>query len=635
MSYSSFLEIKKENIENLSNIFSQNILSKENLPESLKSLSKDGDLPKELRPIAWKIFLGTLPNNSDIKDWIEKTHNQRAKYKKKLKKYFSIKKYKGDPLGGGGNSKKNERDYNTLHEENELRKIINLDIVRTYQNINLFVQENIKKLLLNIIFIWCKENEDVSYRQGMNELLAILILCFYPYYFPFQKEQKPTKEEIIKYIDLNKENKYNLLIYNYFHDEEEIESDLYYVFNSLMKKGMKNLFDPKVLQKNGDQYKLYELFPDIFKDDIEEEKSDYISRRCFLLINEKLKIIDEELFQYFRKLDINCGAFLQKWLRCIFAREFELDKVFILWDVILVQEYINENNQKYSLLFMDCICLSMLIRIRNKIFKRDQNDVFALLFKYPHFDDVKDIIILAYNIYQFINEKIKGKKIDPKIILNIAKSFKDKENENEKDDELLKNSHAIKGVYYTDKTKEMNKINNKNENNNYQEYNIKNNFLENKNNNINSNSSKFNYIRDYQANNFLNDAISSLGKFGNKLKDQLKIAKEAVLGLEDDDIQNKDINNKKENKMSDLFDIPNFKEEKEKNKNNLNDNVNNNINNNINEIKKDVINEMNMDDKKDISNIIKRLQKIDNKYNKYFEEEDKKEIENIINELLK
>ena len=177
MSYSEIQEIKKENIKELSKIFYQNVLSNTNILENIRELSKNGELPKELRPTAWKIYLNVLPNNSDIKEWIEKTNEQRLKYKKKFKKYLSIKKYKGDPLGGGNiqnNNKKSERDYNTLHEENELRRIINLDIVRTYQNINLFSQENIKKILLNILFIWCKENNDISYRQGMNELLGKL-----------------------------------------------------------------------------------------------------------------------------------------------------------------------------------------------------------------------------------------------------------------------------------------------------------------------------------------------------------------------------------------------------------------------------------------------------------------------------
>ena len=616
MSYSSSQEIKKENIEEVSKIFNQKILSNSNIIESLKLLSKDGEMPKELRPTAWKIYLGVLPSNSNIKEWIEKTESQRIKYRKKYKKYFSIKKYKGDPLGGGNssnNKKKNDRDYNTLYGENELRRIINLDIVRTYQTINLFSQEFIKKLLLNILFIWCKENDDVSYRQGMNELLAVLILCFYPYYFKFDNEQKPTKDEVIEYLNIKDEdekNKYIIKIYNFFHDEEEIESDLFFAFDSLMKKGIKNLFNPKILQKNEPDYKLYEIFPDIFKDDIDEEKPNYISRRCFLLINEKLKIIDEELYLYFKKVDIICGAFLQKWFRCIFCREFELNQVFILWDIILTQDFINQNIDKYSLLFMDCICLSMIIGIRKKLLKSDQNDSFALLFKYPHVQNIRDIIILSFNIYQFINEKIKGKAIQPQSILQIAESlsYNDKDNVNDNNSNMneYQSQHNNLITPFSNSLSSKKQFNNSEKDKN--EFNIKNNFIDNQNNYSNN---------KYEQKSLIDDAILSLGKIGNKLKDQFKVAKDALgFDIYEDD---NNINLKKENKMSDLFDIPNFSKEKE----------NNEKINNQNSINYDNRN------KKDYSNIIERLKRIDNKYNKYFDEEDKTEIENIIKEILK
>ena len=612
MSYSSSQEIKKENIEEVSKIFNQKILSNSSIIESLKLLSKDGEMPKELRPTAWKIYLDVLPSNSDIKEWIEKTDSQRIKYRKKYKKYFSIKKYKGDPLGGvnsSNNKKKNDRDYNTLYEDNELRRIINLDIARTYQSINLFSQEFIKKLLLNILFIWCKENDDVSYRQGMNELLAVLILCFYPYYFKFDNEQKPTKDEVIEYLckNENDKNKYIIKIYNFFHDEEEIESDLFFVFDSLMKKDIKNLFNPKILQKNEPDYKLYELFPDIFKDDIDEDKPTYISRRCFLLINEKLKIIDEELYLYFKKVDIICGAFLQKWFRCIFCREFELSQVFILWDIILTQDFINQKIDKYSLLFMDCICLAMIIRIRKKLLKSDQNDSFALLFKYPQVLNIKDIIILSYNIYQLLNEKIKGKDVQPQIILKIAESLsyddKDIDNNIKMNENQSKNNTLITPFSNSSSFKrEFNKSEkDKEEFNSFMA--IKNNYSNNK----------------YESKSLIDDAILSLGKIGNKLKDQFKVAKDALgFDIYEDD---NNINLRKENKMSDLFDIPNFSKENEQkdNEERIKSHDTNGDNNN----------------KLDYSNIIKRLKRIDNKYNKYFDEEDKKEIEDIIKEILK
>ena len=603
MSYSSPLEITKEDIKTLSDSFYHNILSNNNITENIISFSKNSDMPKELRPTAWKIFFGIFPNNSNIIEWVETINKLRIKYNKKKKKYLSIKKYKGDPLniGGGNNSnKKSERNFNTLYEENELRRIINLDIIRTYQNINLFSQEKIKKLLLNILFIWCKENDDVSYRQGMNDLVAILIICFYPYYFSSEEKEKPHKEDIIKYINIKEPKeryKYSNIIYNYFHDEDEIECDLFFAFDSLMKKGMKNLFDPRLFQRGEPEYKLYEIFSDMYKEEIDEEKVNFISRRCFLLINEKLKKIDEELFQYFKKIDINCGAFLQKWLRCIFCREFELNQVFILWDVILVEDFVNEKTQKYSLAFMDSICLAMILRLRKYILNRDQNDCFSLLFKYPKIDNIKNIIVLAYHIHQIILQKKNGKDIDNKIILNIANSFK----ENENNIKINNNTNKIK-VYNTNDQENKFLFGNYN-------HNFKNKNDANINNNI---------VEEYS---FLDGAISSLGKIGSKLKGQLKVAKDAVLGLElnfnnnIDESNENDYNNniKKESKMSDLFDLPKNQEE--------------------NEIKSENIKSESDDNK--IKNIIKRLEKMDNKYNKFFDKEDKDELKNIILELSK
>ena len=102
MSYSSPLEITKEDIKTLSDSFYHNILSNNNITENIISISKNSDMPKELRPTAWKIFFGIFPNNSNIIEWVETINKLRIKYNKKKKKYLSIKKYKGDPLNIGG-----------------------------------------------------------------------------------------------------------------------------------------------------------------------------------------------------------------------------------------------------------------------------------------------------------------------------------------------------------------------------------------------------------------------------------------------------------------------------------------------------------------------------------------------------
>ena len=88
MSYDSSIEIKKQDIKNLSDNFYRNILLNKDILENVISLSKNGDLPKELRPTAWKIFLEIFPGTSNLDEWVEIVNKLRVKYNKKRKNIF-------------------------------------------------------------------------------------------------------------------------------------------------------------------------------------------------------------------------------------------------------------------------------------------------------------------------------------------------------------------------------------------------------------------------------------------------------------------------------------------------------------------------------------------------------------------
>src|SRR4051812_10598494 len=122
--------------------------------------------------------------------------------------------------------------WNSFFEENELKKIINLDVNRTYQDKDLFQNTAIKEIMVNILFLWSKENKDVSYKQGMNEILAVILFGFYPYYF--KNTSKTDINPLLKDVEKNTKE-----IYLFLHDEEELSSDLYYTFNAIMNKGIK------------------------------------------------------------------------------------------------------------------------------------------------------------------------------------------------------------------------------------------------------------------------------------------------------------------------------------------------------------------------------------------------------------
>ena len=630
-------EIKKNNINELSLIFKEKILLNPYRVEDLKKYAIDAKLTKEnLRPMAWKIFLGVLPDTTSLREWVEIISNQREEYKRKLKKFCKIKKFVGDPLGGNKKKKKNDGPI----EDTDLKNLINKDLDRTHQEIDLFLQNKIKNILANVLYIWSKENSTVSYRQGMNELLAIIFIAFYPYYFTCTRKPKTTKEDIIEYLkDINL---YKDDIYIYFHDEDEIQSELFYTFEALMKKGMTNLFDPYILQKDDPGYKIYEIFPQMWKDDSNENKPTYVYRRCSLLIKEKLKSLDNDLYAHFKKIDLNCEVFLQRYLRCIFCREFNLNDVYIIWDIIFYDNYVNKDKEKYDFIYMEYISIAMIFKIRDKLKDADQNECFTTLFKYPEIKDIMDIIKLSKKVEQAINERLNGKNSNVYDILGIMKPIESQP------------SHLFSPHMYNQTNKintYSNNISNNKNINNFENNKNKNyeNFDEDEEENINLDSIEHKNDNDLgsQAKSFINNALNSLSNFGGIIKDQLQNAKDTVI---DSFKGNDSINNYNNNNYNDY-------EENNYQKSNYNDNdyYNNLGNNNINnenqneneqqneeiksneEMRKASIDSQNelVYNRQDINDIVGKLKEIDTKYNMFFNDEDKRNLRIIIDYLKK
>ena len=647
-------QLKKNNIAELALIFKEKILLNPYRVEDLKKMAIDAKLSKEkLRPIAWKIFLGVLPNTTSLKEWVEIISNQREEYKKKLKKYCKIKKFVGDPLGGGKKKKKNEGPV----EDTDLKDLINKDLDRTHQEMELFLQNKIKNILANVLYIWSKENLVVSYRQGMNELLAIIFIAFYPFYFACTRKPKTTKEDIIEY--LKDMNLYKDDIYIFFHDEDEIQSDLFYTFEALMKKGMTNLFDPHFLQKDDPGYKMYEIFPQMWKDDSNENKPTYVYRRSSLIIKEKLKSLDNELYSHFKKIDLNCEVFLQRYLRCIFCREFNLNDVYIIWDIIFYDNYVNRSKEKYDFIYMEYICIAMIFKIRDRLKDADQNECFSMLFKYPEIKDIMDIIKLAKKVEQAIDERLNGKNSNIYDIFGIMKPI-------ESEPSHLFSPHMYNQTNKTNSNSNNNISNNKiniNNSNNIENNNKINEkinyekFEEDEQENINLDSINHSNDNDLgsQAKTFFNNALSSLSNFGGIIKDQLQNAKDTVI----DSLKGNDSNNN--NNVYNNNYSNNYNNEYEENNNyqqqnyNENDNYNNLSSNNNNYINNEIQNENDQQsegngemrkgsidsqndvgyNRQDIIDIVGKLKEIDTKYNMFFNVEDKKNLRIIIDYLKK
>jgi hypothetical protein len=426
---SDFEEIKKYNLEECIVYFKANLFQDEYL-SNFRFLSLNGEIEKnKIRNMTWRIFLNVFSQDETISDWIETLTKQREEYKTKLKTLLKTPKLQGDPLGGASNS--NNEEWKKYYIEKDMKDLIKLDLSRTYQELKLFHDEKIVTMLSNILFIWSQENIDLGYKQGMNDLLSIIFLAFYPFYYP--NDTKNTKEDLIKFSSqFELAMKHSKDLYLFFNDENNFESDLYFTFNNLMKKGMKDLYDLKENDNKKINYKKYELFENEWTKEQNDDFKNPLLIRCSLIIKEKLKKIDPLLYQHFENIQLNTGIVLQRWLKCIFCREYDLNEIFILWDAI----FANEDDNNYPLIFIDFIAIAMIINIRNELFEGGQTECFSYLFKYPHQDNIIQIIKISERIKNSIDLINKNKNVS---INEIITGEKDEEIQDKNPKSIIKN----------------------------------------------------------------------------------------------------------------------------------------------------------------------------------------------------
>ena len=58
-----------------------------------------------------------------------------------------------------------------------MKHLIRKDVDRTMQELELFNHEEIKLRMCDLLYIWAKENPEYLYQQGMNDVLAVVMVC--------------------------------------------------------------------------------------------------------------------------------------------------------------------------------------------------------------------------------------------------------------------------------------------------------------------------------------------------------------------------------------------------------------------------------------------------------------------------
>ncbi|ELP88413.1 hypothetical protein EIN_229360 [Entamoeba invadens IP1] len=337
----------------------------------LHQVALESGLNKSLRPLAWRIFLGVLPSEFG-EGWEKIIQKQREKYISLRAKHWDNKEMLDpkpkfiDPLAP-------PTENPVVKENKDILRRVEGDVQRLFSDQEYFTNTELRNKITRMCYVFAKDNPLKNYQQGFHELMAIL-------YHTFDTDNTTTVFiKSCEELDLTDDEK---RILRCVLDKEHLEEDIYTIFEFLMKD-------------LGDFYQS--------KDAKIDDKRSRIQEKCDEIFG-YLNTYDGQYHSLLVKHEV-INIFAIKWIKMMFAREFLLNDVVIIWDSLFAF------GKKLKLL--DGFFLAMLHFVRNDIIENnDQVYTMKRVNKFPPVENLHNLITLAINISEG-KPPVIVKKVEP------------------------------------------------------------------------------------------------------------------------------------------------------------------------------------------------------------------------------
>ncbi|TDH65608.1 hypothetical protein CCR75_003922 [Bremia lactucae] len=202
---------------------------------------------------------------------------------------------------------------------------INSDLNRLYPvgNEGYFQNELYLSTLRQVLFVWCRLHPDVAYRQGMHDVVAVVLYAFLNF-----KQEEQIKDDQVKKLP------------------KHTEADTFLVFEAIMLF-LKPFYEiVKTRQdsvSNNDSSRLFTSFTlkendsgKIQSGQEAEEKQPALQQLCQHVQYELLQEKDPQLFYHLQNLEIVPETYCLRWIRLLFAREYALKELLWIWDAMIL-----------------------------------------------------------------------------------------------------------------------------------------------------------------------------------------------------------------------------------------------------------------------------------------------------------
>ncbi|NXU43693.1 TBCD5 protein, partial [Drymodes brunneopygia] len=324
------------------------------------------------RSVCWKLFLEVLPQ--DRSQWIKTTSDLRTSYNKIKEIHITNPRKAGqqDLIINNPLSQDEGSLWNKFFQDKELRAMIEQDVTRTFPEMQYFQQENVRKILTDVLFCYARENEQLLYKQGMHELLAPIVFILHCDHQAFSHASEAAQPR-----QAFEEMKVLL-------DPEYLEHDAYAMFTRLMKTA-EHWFS--TFEHDSQKEKDVMITPMPFARPQDLGPSIAIVAKVNQIQDHLLKKHDIELYMHLNRLEIAPQIYGLRWVRLLFGREFPLQDLLVVWDALFADSI--------TLNLVDYIFVAMLLYIRDALISSNYQTCLGLLMHYPPIGDVHSLILRA------------------------------------------------------------------------------------------------------------------------------------------------------------------------------------------------------------------------------------------------
>uniref|UniRef100_A0A914I320 Rab-GAP TBC domain-containing protein n=1 Tax=Globodera rostochiensis TaxID=31243 RepID=A0A914I320_GLORO len=322
-----------------------------------------GETPLKLRK---HCVCGHLRNSHLRKDWIKVLGEKRRNYTELRQQMESDPRVADfeENLDTNNPLSLNAKSLWCKHFENQaLRKTIWKDVDRTFPDLKYFRNENVKRIMANVLFFYSVNSPHTYYLQGMHELLAPILFVL----DSDQKAYQDLKDQNILRPNGSDFSEMDFRSLDELNDPTFLEHDAFAMFTQLMS-----------LVRH---FYLSDCCHSIYAQSNVVSFKNHIERTPF---SESIIGRSSELL---RRLE-----FYHKFL------EYENLHICFVFEsapsptLDIEGGFACYSDQQRSLLIVDCIFVALLVQIRNLLLCSDYSSCIHCLMRYPPIADIQSFV---------------------------------------------------------------------------------------------------------------------------------------------------------------------------------------------------------------------------------------------------